>query len=58
MVGSDTWVNGQWDRYSAIIDSNRLWLSKLPMDVAEKIAFKNAERFFDRTISMDQVGTH
>lgn len=57
MVGSDTWVNGQWDDYDAIIASNRKWLSYLPRDVAEKIAYKNAERFFDRDISMDLIGT-
>ena len=57
MIGSDTWVNGQWDRYSDIMASNRLWLSKLPRSVAEKIAYKNAEKLFNRTISMDQIGT-
>lgn len=40
LVGSDTWVNSQWDSYAAIIASNRQWLSKLPRDVAEKIAYK------------------
>lgn len=57
MVGSDTWVNGQWDRYDDIIASNRQWLSYLPREVAEKIAYKNAERIFGREISMDQIGT-
>lgn len=57
MVGSDTWVNGQWDRYSAIIETNRRWLAKLPGDVAEKIAYKNAEKTFNRDISMKQIGT-
>lgn len=57
MVGSDTWVNGQWDRYDDIMTSNRQWLSYLPRDVAEKIAYKNAERIFGRSISMDQIGT-
>ncbi len=57
MVGSDTWVNSQWDNYDAIIASNRTWLSKLPRDVAEKIAYRNAERVFGRRISMDQIGT-
>ena len=56
MVGSDTWVNGQWDDYAAIIASNREWLSYLPRDVAEKIAYKNAERLFGRTITMDLIG--
>lgn len=58
MIGSDTWVNGQWDRYSDIIAINRHWLSKLPRSVAEKIAYKNAEKLFDRQITMDQIGTH
>lgn len=57
MIGSDTWVNGQWDRYANIMATNRLLLSKLPRSVAEKIAFKNAEKLFERQISMDQVGT-
>ncbi|MEM5493224.1 amidohydrolase family protein [Hoeflea sp. AS16] len=57
MIGSDTWVNGQWDRYDDIMASNREWLSYLPREVAEKIAYKNAERIFGRTISMDQIGT-
>ena len=57
MIGSDTWVNSQWDDYSGIIKSNRLWLSKLPRPVAEKIAYKNAARIFGRKISMKQIGT-
>jgi predicted TIM-barrel fold metal-dependent hydrolase len=57
MIGSDTWVNGQWDRYSDIMAINRLWLSKLPRNMAEKIAYKNAEKLFDRKVSMDQIGT-
>ncbi|MGI9507817.1 MAG: amidohydrolase family protein [Geminicoccaceae bacterium] len=57
LIGSDTWVNGQWDRYSDIIAINRLWLSKLPRSVAEKIAYRNAEILFDRKVSMDQLGT-
>ena len=56
MVGSDTWVNSQWDNYDAIMDSNRKWLSRLPRDVAEKIAFRNAARYFRRDISMDLIG--
>ncbi len=57
MVGSDTWVNSQWDRYDDIIASQREWLALLPKDVAEKIAYKNAEKLFNRTISMEQIGT-
>lgn len=57
MLGSDTWVNSQWDRYNSIIDSNRAVLAKLPRDVAEKLAYKNAERYFNRSISLDLIGT-
>lgn len=57
MIGSDTWVNSQWDRYDDIIAINRRWLSKLPRSVAEKIAYKNAEKLFGRKVSLDQLGT-
>ncbi|MEP3114375.1 amidohydrolase family protein [Nisaea sp.] len=57
MVGSDTWINGQWENYTSIMDSNRAWLAKLPEDVARKIAYQNAERLFGREISMEQIGT-
>ncbi|MCK7616198.1 amidohydrolase family protein [Roseibium sediminicola] len=57
MIGSDTWVNSQWDNYSQIMASNRAWLAQLPRDVAEKIAYRNAERLFGREISMDLIGT-
>ena len=57
MVGSDTWVNGQWDDYDQTIAANRRWFSMLPADVAKKIAYQNAERVFDVEVSMDQIGT-
>lgn len=57
LVGSDTWVNSQWADYSNIIDSNRNWLSQLPRAAAENIAYRNAERLFDRTVSLEQIGT-
>lgn len=57
MVGSDTWVNSQWERYSDIIASNRQWLAKLPPEIARKIAYENAERLFKRKISSDLIGT-
>jgi len=57
MIGSDTWVNGQWDRYADIMTSNCRWLAKLPRDVAEKIAYRNAETLFGRKVTMDLVGT-
>lgn len=57
MIGSDTWVNSQWDNYEAIMDSNRAWLAKLPRPVAEKIAYKNAERLFGREVTKGLIGT-
>lgn len=46
MVGTDTWVNSQWDRLPAILDGFRAWLRQLPSDVAVKIAHGNADRLF------------
>ena len=57
MVGSDTWVNGQWARYERLIERNRRWLGRLPRAIAENIAFRNAERLFDRKVSTDLIGT-
>ena len=56
MVESDTWVNGQWDDYHHLIELNRKWRSQFPRDVAERIAFKNAERLFGRKVSKDLFG--
>ena len=57
MVGTDTWVNDQWDNYESLIALNRLWLAKLPRHMAERIAYKNAARLFGRTVSRDLIGT-
>ncbi|MCW8915667.1 MAG: amidohydrolase [Magnetovibrio sp.] len=53
MVGSDTWVNDQWARYETLMAINRKWLSYLPREVAERIAYKNAQRLFERNIKLD-----
>ncbi len=50
MVGSDTWVNSQWDSYEEIIAINRRWLSQFSREHAEMFAYKNAERLFKRKI--------
>jgi hypothetical protein len=47
-IGSDTWINAQWDNYEAIIAFDRNWLAQLPDKVARQIAFENAKRLFDR----------
>jgi len=56
MVGTDTWVNAQWDSYSELIATNRRWLSYFPRSIAEKIAYRNAERLFKRKISSALIG--
>jgi predicted TIM-barrel fold metal-dependent hydrolase len=56
MVGSDTWVNSQWEHYQALIAMNRRWLSKFPRHVAEKIAYQNAEALFGRKVSRQLIG--
>lgn len=48
LIGSDTWINQRWASYSQLMDEYRGWLKQLPPDVAEKIAFRNAERLFRR----------
>lgn len=57
MVGTDTWVNSQWENYDGLISMNRQWLSLLPRKIAEQIAYQNAEKLFDREISLKQIGT-
>ena len=56
MVGTDTWVNSQWDDYEGLIALNRAWLSKLPRKIAEQIAYKNAAKLFRRKISRNLIG--
>jgi hypothetical protein len=52
MIGTDTWTAGgtftgneRWDAYADIVSGIRGWLAQLPIDVAEAIAYRNAERF-------------
>lgn len=46
LLGTDTWINGQWERYADVQRSQRAWLAQLPREVAERIAFANGERLF------------
>ncbi|HUV63688.1 MAG TPA: amidohydrolase family protein [Sedimentisphaerales bacterium] len=56
MIGTDTWVNSQWERYDQSITASRLWLSWLPKSVGEKIANGNAERLFKREATESLIG--
>jgi predicted TIM-barrel fold metal-dependent hydrolase len=48
LVGTDTWVTSQWDRFAEIQTALRAWLAQLPPDVAERLAYRNAQRFTGR----------
>ena len=45
MLGTDTWVTSQWDRFAQIQTRQRAWLDQLPRDLAEKLAYRNARKF-------------
>jgi len=46
MIGTDTYLDERWRQYEALVANHRAWLSLLPGDVAEMIAYRNAEKFF------------
>jgi amidohydrolase family protein len=46
LIGTDTWTTSRWDELPESIAEVRRYLGQLPRDVAEQIAFKNAERLF------------
>jgi predicted TIM-barrel fold metal-dependent hydrolase len=46
MVGTDTWVTSRWGDLVEGTRATRIWLAQLPGDVAERIAYRNAERLF------------
>lgn len=57
MIGSDTWVNGQWENYLDLMAANRQWLRHFPRALAEGFAYKNAERLFGVKLGMHLLGT-
>jgi hypothetical protein len=46
LLGSDTWIPERWPEVPSIMQSYRAWLSQLPPDVAERIAWRNGARLF------------
>ena len=46
LVGTDTWVTSRWDSVVPGMRDYRAWLSELPADVADQIAWKNGDRLF------------
>ena len=43
MLGTDTYVPDRWNQVPQNASWAREWLADLPRDVAERIAFRNAE---------------
>ena len=46
LLGSDTWVAQRWPYVPEIMQSYRAWLSQLPLEVAEGIAWRNGATLF------------
>jgi hypothetical protein len=46
LLGTDTWTPGRWNDIVSTAATERAWLADLPTDLAEKIAWKNAEALF------------
>ena len=46
MVGTDTWTTSRWEVVRQATAAVQQWLSQLPRDVAEQIAWKNGDRLF------------
>jgi hypothetical protein len=46
MVGTDTWTPSRWNDIVSHAAFSRAWLADLPADLAERIAWKNAESLF------------
>ena len=46
MIGTDTWVASRWPQLPRLMADVRSWLRQLPRDVAERIAWRNAEALF------------
>lgn len=45
-IGSDTWIPSRWAALPGNMAEIQVWLRQLPRDVAEQIAYRNAERLF------------
>ncbi|MGD2141087.1 MAG: amidohydrolase family protein [Burkholderiales bacterium] len=47
IYGSDTWITPRWEAVVPLASEARSWLKDLPPEVAEMIAYGNAQRLFD-----------
>jgi hypothetical protein len=46
ILGTDTWTTSRWTALPGSVAEQRRYLGQLPPEIAEKIAFRNAERLF------------
>ena len=46
LAGTNTWVTSRWEALPGSVAEVPTYLNQVPRDVAEKIAYKNAERLF------------
>jgi hypothetical protein len=46
LAGTDTWITARWEALPGSVADVRSYLAQLPRDLAERIAFGNAERLF------------
>lgn len=54
MVGTDTFAPERWYYIADHAEFSRRWISSLPKELAEKIAYKNAEAMIQRVASRGQ----
>ena len=47
LAAIDTFSLNRWRNYTEVADQIRLWLAQLPPKVAQKLAYTNAQRFFE-----------
>ncbi|MGQ0677100.1 MAG: amidohydrolase family protein [Rhodospirillales bacterium] len=46
MIGTDTYITPRWGDYVGLVEAHRAYLTQLPRDLAERIAFRNAVGLF------------
>lgn len=51
MVGTDTFTPTRWDEVVDHAERSREWLADLPTDLAERIAWRNAEALLDASVA-------
>jgi len=54
MIGSGTYNNEFWHKYSQTLDLNREWLRQLPEPLAARIAYQNALDLFARSVPLQR----